>query len=184
MGKRSNFERVPKDFYQTIDPRAVAPLLPYLKPHTRFAEPMCGEFALVRQLERAGHVCSWASDIERRDTEIVSSGVTVGYKSTVADALTLTTPLQQADCIITNPVWSRPLLHQMIEHFRKQNMSWLLLDAAWAFTKQSSEYMKYCSMFIAVGRLFWIPGTRVSGKDDAAWLRMEMSPCETRFIGR
>lgn len=31
MGKRSEFARRPMDAYQTIDPRAVPPLLPFLR---------------------------------------------------------------------------------------------------------------------------------------------------------
>ncbi len=186
MGKRSNFPKVARDLYQTIDPRAVAPLLPHLAPHTKFAEPCCGEFFLIIQLERAGHRCYWASDIEDRWSKMPPHGVAL--KGNVEDALALTTPLKQADCIITNPPWTRtkknPILHKMIEHFRNQNKAWLLLDANWAFTKQSSEYMKYCSKFIAVGRVIWIPGTKVTGKEDAAWYCFEMEPCETIFYGR
>lgn len=184
IGKRSSFDRVPKDLYETIDPRAVAPLLPFLPQKTRYCEPCAGNLALVRQLDKAGHVCYLASDIERRNSEVVISGSTVGFTAIVEDALNLTIPLQRADCIITNPPWSRHILHPMIEHFRKHNKSWLLIDAAWAFTKQSSDYMKYCSKFIAVGRVIWIPGTKVSGKDDAAWYCFEQEPCDTQFIGR
>jgi hypothetical protein len=38
MGKRSDFERIGKDFYRTIDTRASANLFPYLKYGTKFAE--------------------------------------------------------------------------------------------------------------------------------------------------
>lgn len=189
MGKRSDFPKVPKDLYQTCDPRAVAPLLPFLPQRTRFAEPCCGEYALIRQLERAGHSCYWASDIEDRwDKMVAVAGSGVQFRGNVADALTLTNPLKQADCIITNPPWTRtkknPILHKLIEHFRAQNRAWLLIDSAWAFTQQSSPYMKYCSRFVAVGRVRWIPNTKNDGKDDAAWYCFEQQPCETIFTGR
>lgn len=188
MGKRSNFDRIPRDLYETIDPRAVAPLLPYLEPHTKFAEPCAGNLALVRQLEAAGHSLYWGSDIVGRDVTDVISGVPTTRTVVAIDALELTTPLQLADIIITNPPWTRtkknPIMHNMIEHFRRHNAAWLLLDANWAFTKQSSDYMKYCSMVVAVGRVIWIPGTKVSGKEDAAWYRMEREPCYTIFVGR
>ena len=51
----------------------------------------------------------------------------------------LTNPLQMADMIITNPPWDTKILHPMIEHFRSQNTTWLLFDADWMHTKQSSE---------------------------------------------
>ena len=188
MGKRSNFDKIPKDLYQTTDPRAVAPLLPHLKPHTRFSEPCSGDLALVRQLEAAGHHLFWASDIVGRDVTTVVSGVPVTRTVIAIDALKLTTPMQQSDCIISNPPWTRtkknPIMHQLIEHFRKHNKAWLLLDAEWAFTKQSAPYMKYCSAFVAIGRVIWIPGTKMTGKDSCAWYCFEQQTCETRFYGR
>ena len=64
MGKRSNFERRPADFYPT--PRAaVLPLLPYLRAEgiKTFAEPCCGEGDLTRHLESFGLRCVYAGDI-------------------------------------------------------------------------------------------------------------------------
>lgn len=184
MGRRSEFERIPKDLYETWDPKAVVPLLTHLPPHTKYSEPCVGKFALVDQLDSRGHKCVWASDIEDRNTPITVKGHWVHRTITEIDALMVTTPLSTADCIITNPPWSREILHPLIEHFRKHNKAWILLDSAWAFTKQSSEYMKYCSKIVAVGRLKWIPGTKMSGKDDCSWYCMEMHPCETIFHGR
>ena len=39
MGKRSNFERIPKDLYRTFDPRAVRPLLHDLIAHLSSLAP-------------------------------------------------------------------------------------------------------------------------------------------------
>ena len=62
MGKRSNFERREGDFYPT--PRAaVLPLIPYLRGVRTFAEPCCGDGALVRHLECFGLRCVYAGDI-------------------------------------------------------------------------------------------------------------------------
>ena len=50
MGKRSTFERREGDFYPT--PRsAVLPLIPWLRGVCTFAEPCCGDGALVRHLD-------------------------------------------------------------------------------------------------------------------------------------
>lgn len=190
MGKRSNFDRVPRDLYETWDPNAIAPLLPHLKPHTRFAEPCYGQGALSRQLERAGHSLYWASDIERPTYEAtIIGGYPVNFGRVSVDAMTLTAPLQNADCIITNPPWTRtkknPIMHKLIEHFiANSNYAWLLLDAGWAYTKQSADYMPYCSDIVAVGRVKWIPDTKMVGKDDCAWYRFSKDREYTVFHPR
>ena len=167
MGKRSDFERVEKDLYRTIDKRAVEALEPHLVCQT-FAEPCVGEGDLKRDLESWGYECTWESDL-----------------STGRDALSLTGYEMSAECIITNPPWSRPILHKMIEHFVEiARCSWLLFDADWAHTKQSAPYMKWCSDIVSVGRLIWIPGTTTSGKDNCAWYRFSSSARQTIFHGR
>lgn len=166
MGKRSDFERVEKDFYRTIDPRAVAALAPYLVSQTNFWEPCCGDMDLVSGLEAYGHSCIAASDI--------SLGV---------DALSIA---QCVNPIITNPPWSRPILHSMIEHFTEiAPYVWLLFDADWAHTRQSAPYMARCTDIVSVGRLIWIPGTKMSGKDNCAWYRFSKDKAgPTKFHGR
>lgn len=188
VGKRSNFERKPRDFYPTPLP-AVLPLLLHLLPRTRFAEPCCGDLALVRHLEKHGHGCYWASDIERRSIETVIAGSTVGYKAVVADALTLTVPLQQADCIITNPPWDTKILHPMMEHFIKNSKyTWLLLKADWMHNVGSADLLKYCDIIVSIGRVSW-EENGTSGKDNCCWYRFtNVTPRGgmrfTRFIGR
>lgn len=157
MGKRSDFKRVEKDFYRTIDKRASAALLPFLDPFTRYSEPCCGTGDLIVSLAEAQMICTHANDIEWGK-----------------DALTLTrAELNSPDCIISNPPWSRDVLHPMIEHFCSiAPYVWLLFDSNWANTKQSSRLVKeYCTDIVAVGRLIWIPGTTMSGKDDCSWFR-------------
>ena len=170
MGKRSEFKRIEKDAYQTIDKRAVASLLPFLKPSTRFAEPCVGEGKLKDDLTDHGHVCVYSSDINH--------GV---------NALDLTSQeVKDAYCIITNPPWSRHIMHPLIECMSALKPTWLLFDADWAHTKQSSLYVdKLCTDIVSVGRLIWIPGTTVSGKDNCAWYRFSVDKTDTtRFHGR
>ena len=116
MGKRSNFERREADFYPT--PRAaVLPLIPYLRGIRTFAEPCAGDGALVRHLESFGLRCVYAGDIR-----------------TGQDALALD-HYGAADAIITNPPWSRDVLHGLIAHFQNIAPTWLLLDADWQQTQ-------------------------------------------------
>src|SRR5262245_55949564 len=96
MGKRSSFERIPRDFYPTPY-AAMPPLIPHLCGVRTFAEPCCGDGALVRHLESHGLRCVYAGDI-----------------STGQDALALE-QYGDADMIITNPPYTRPLMHALIE---------------------------------------------------------------------
>jgi hypothetical protein len=62
MGKRSQFDRVARDNYET-PASAAAPLMPHLSPRTRFIEPCCGSRKLVEQLESFGHICVGGYDL-------------------------------------------------------------------------------------------------------------------------
>jgi len=169
MGKRSNFERLERDAYQTIDPRAVEKLIPHLRGVKTFAEPCAGEGYLVGQLQAAGLVCAYEGDI-----------------TTGLDALVH--PFDEEavfDAIISNIPWKRDVLHAMIARFQVMAPTWLLFDSAWAYTKQSAPFIDQCSHIVAVGRLRWIPGTTMSGKDDCSWYRFHAQHTGgPRFIGR
>lgn len=157
MGKRSDFIRRPMDCYLTIDPNAVTPLAPFLTNIRTFAEPCCGEGHLVRHLERAGLICLWQSDIAWEEPY---------------DALLLK-DFGTVDAIITNPPWTRAILHPMIRHFQAIAPTWLLFDSDWPHTKQSAPYIDQCSHIVAVGRLRWIEGTNHKGKDNVCWYRFD-----------
>jgi ligand-binding SRPBCC domain-containing protein len=154
MGKRSNFERREADFYPT--PRAaVLPLVPHLRGIRTFAEPCCGDGALVRHLEFFGLRCIYAGDI--------ASG---------NDALKLD-DYGKVDAIITNPPYTRRAMHKLVEHFQRVAPTWLLLEMDWAVTKQAGPYLRTCSDIVAIGRLKWIPDSKHTGKDNFAWLRFD-----------
>lgn len=172
MGKRSDFKRRPMDDYRTIDPRAVGALLPFLAPHTRFCEPCAGAGDLLDQLVAAGHVCARARDINPQRTDIERK-----------DALTTLT--SNIDCFITNPPWTRSILHPLITFLSGQHPTWLLFDADWAHNKHAAPYLDQCSHIVAVGRLIWMPGTKMSGKDNCCWYRFHHSHTGgPRFYGR
>lgn len=160
MGKRSDFARRPMDNYPTIDPAAIIPLVPFLgEERIRFyAEPCAGEGHLVRHLEKVGLTCLWQSDIADEEPH---------------DALLLSDFGDCIDAIITNPPWTRAILHPMIRHFQAIAPTWLLFDADWTHTKQSAPYIDQCSHIVAVGRLRWIEGTNHKGKDNCCWHRFD-----------
>ena len=66
MGKRSNFERVERDFYPTPI-SAVVPLVPYLPQDFYYVEPCAGDGRLIDNLKTLTNgVCINATDIEPR----------------------------------------------------------------------------------------------------------------------
>ena len=89
------------------------------------------------------------------------------------------------DCIITNPPWSRDVLHPMITHFAAQGPTWLLFDADWMHTKQSAPYMPLLRKIVSVGRVKWIPDSPFTGKDNACWYLFDAATdSAAQFVGR
>ena len=171
MGKRSDFERKPRDFYPT-PMEAVKPLLEHLPEDFPFAEPCAGNGALLNHLETKG-VCMWASDIEPQVEGIHKCDYSdVGFNELI-----------ESDYVITNPPWDRKILHPMIEYFAPRIKTWLLFDADWMHTKQSVPYMNMCSKIVSVGRIKWFGN--MTGKDNCAWYLFEWAPeNNTIFYGR
>jgi methylase of polypeptide subunit release factors len=172
MGKRSDFERIGRDFYPT-PMEAVLSLLPHLKKYSKYYEPCAGDGRLVKHLAKHNHDCIEAWDIEPQDKSILQE-----------NALDIVFDTSY-DYIITNPPWDRKILHPMIEHFSNQLPTWLLFDADWMHTKQSSELMKRCEMVVSIGRVKWIEGSQNTGKDNCCWyLFTNTKNAKTVFIGR
>jgi hypothetical protein len=156
MGKRSSFPRRPLDFYAT-PARAVLPLIPFLRAERirTFAEPCCGDGALVRHLESFGLRCIYAGDI--------SAG---------QDAL-LRDDYGGADVNITNPPHTWAMLRPLIGHFQRIAPTWLLLTMDWASNKYATPFLPACSDIVSIRRVRWIHGTKDDGKDNFAWYRFD-----------
>lgn len=172
MGKRSDFPRMERDYYQT-PAKAVLPLLPHLRHGDMFMEPCAGDGALVDHLEAAGLSCGWASDIEPQRQDIIKLDARDLHRE------------ESCEWIITNPPWTRPILHEMIVTFSALLPTWLLFDADWAHTEQAAPYLRRLRKIVAVGRLKWIPGSPHTGKENAAWhLFTAPSDDPAQFFGR
>lgn len=172
MGKRSSFDRNPRDFYPTPI-EAVKPLVAHLpKGRFGFDEPCAGDGRLVDHIFSLTDAdVSHASDIEPLVSWVDKCDV-FDYKV-------------KSDLVITNPPWDRKILHPIIDHFRSQAPIWLLFDADWMHTKQSSEYMKYCKKVVSVGRVKWIEDSRHTGKDNCCWYLFDDDyNVDTIFYGR
>jgi hypothetical protein len=171
MGKRSSFERIPRDFYPT-PAEAVTPLLRHLTAPVRFCEPCAGDGRLVDHLTAAGHVCAAAWDIEPQRDDIDRQDATQRQIGNV-------------ECFITNPPWHRPTLHQIIDNLARQAPTWLLFDADWMHTKQAMPYLPMLRKIVSVGRVKWIPDSPFTGKDNCCWHLFDAwSRAPAMFVGR
>jgi hypothetical protein len=173
MGKRSTFDRSPQDAYDT--PReAVEPLIPHLPSALLFWEPCAGSGDLVSHISSL-HPKAWligAYDIEPR-ADIVER----------LDAFSF--DAKGAGYIITNPPWTRSILHPMIEHFSDMAPTWLLFDADWMHTRQSVPYLPRLRKIVSVGRVKWMPDSPHTGKDNCAWYLFDKpSDQPPQFYGR
>ena len=165
MGKRSNFERTPRDFYKTPE-SAVLPLLPHIIGEGLiFAEPCAGDGQLVKILKKHGQICGHASDIAPQSCFIKK-----------ANALDLKDLNYKADVIITNPPWEkRPhkgeIFNKLLRHWLEtfNGDIWLLFDADWMHTMQALEFIPSLKKIVSVGRVKWIEGSTMTGKDNCAW---------------
>jgi len=155
MGKRSEFERKPRDFYPTPY-AAVEPLVEHLPEWFTFIEPCAGDGRLIEHLEKNGGKCTHAYDIEPQSERVM-----------MYDALLL--EQIETPYIITNPPWDRKILHPMIEKFSDMAPTWLLFDSDWMHTKQSIPYLTKLKKVVSIGRIKWIEGSSSVGKDNCCW---------------
>lgn len=170
MGKRSSFERRERDFYPTPE-SAVLPLLPHLPLEARFIEPCAGDCRLAEHLERHGHECVAAFDIEPRDPFV-----------SARDAREIDA---YPDFYITNPPWTRAVLHPIIANLSRRAPTWLLFDADWMHTRQATPYLPWLRKIVSVGRAKWIPDSPHTGKDNCCWYLFDQaSDAPAEFVGR
>ena len=182
MGKRSDYVRKPRDYYPT-PLAAVVPLMSHLPDEFTFCEPCAGDGRLIKYIEdnKTESLCITAYDIEPQDTDIDE-----------LDALELSSEhVKDCDYIITNPPWERSkasgyLLHAMIERFSDLRPTWLLFDADWLHTVQSSDIVKNRLVkIVSIGRVKWIEDSKGTGKDNCCWYLFDIKKQEpTVFYGR
>ena len=173
MGKRSSFERFERDYYKTPF-KAAKPLFPHLPFGVKFCEPCAGNGRLINLL--GGYAqCVASYDIEPDATWIKQGDAT---QLTILD-------LNGANMIITNPPWTRDILHPIIERCSMLAPTWLLFDADWMHTRQSQPYMGICQSIVSVGRVKWIDDSPHLGKDNCCWYLFDATfKGQTQFYGR
>ena len=175
MSKRSkqNFTRRERDFYGTIDPDAVKPLIPFVR-GLRIAEVCAGNGDLAELLEPDCKVV-WESDIEPQSKHILQQdalGIHAGDLNHF-----------NVDVIVTNPPYLWNLLKPLLDHLPTLKPVWLLLPADCMHNKRMGPYMEKCSKIVSVGRLYWMEN-KVKGTDNMAWFEFVDKEVETTFHGR
>lgn len=157
----------------------VLPLLPHLPERTHFLEPCAGDGRLIGYLQEHGHVCHGAWDIEPQDPCIRKQ-----------DARTIWTGEEYAAFkFITNPPWTRNLLHPLIQSLILVHPTWLLFDADWVHTKQAWPLLPFCKLVVSAGRIKWLEGTEAdkghTPMDNCAWYLFTREGGDgPRLIGR
>jgi len=155
------FAKRKEDAYDT-PANAVTPLMRLLQPMTSFIEPCAGQGNMIRALAAHGHICVDAFDVAPR-----APGIRLG------DAMDLglggKLDLTAADCFVSNPPWTRRLMHPIIMNLSQLLPTWLLFDADWMHTIQAIPILRRCRVILSVGRVRWIEGTDKAGYHNAAW---------------
>ena len=158
MTKRAfgKFKKKKQDSYDT-PLEAVRPLINHLPKNFSYVEPCAGEHKLVDNISQLSKgKCLLASDIEPRDNRVKKDNA-LGINKF------------NSDYIITNPPWTRKILHPLLDHFINSGTpTWILLDADWAHTKQAKPFGYFCKKIVSVGRVSW-EQNNISGFDNCAW---------------
>jgi len=171
MGKRSDEERKPNDYYPTPLlglSRAIDIIGKDLPPGQVYAELCAGDGALIRHFVELGfHNPAIAYDIEPPLT--AGEGIMTGDGT---DPEILEHVKTLTNLIITNPPWSWHMLEPLLDAWLQNNFTvWLLLASDFSENVRSSLFMAHCTDRIPIGRLKWIPGTKQTGKDNCSWYR-------------
>lgn len=149
------------DAYDT-PAKAVTPVLPFLKAAgvKTFSEPCSGKGYLVGHLQAAGLECVHSGDIA--DGE---------------DAMDLTADdVAEADVIISNPPWTRQIMHPLIWHLMSLGKPvWLLFDSDWVHNRHAVPFLRHCSHCVSIGRLKWIEDSKHAAKDNCSWYRFDIN---------
>ena len=174
MGKRSDFPRMKGDYYRTPDRNVVKPILQFVPESSTFFEPCAGDGSLIDILESFGLVCNYACDIDPKRWDIV--------KRDMFDIFLENDDFFSCDFFITNPPWTRKILHPAIRTLVEIKPTWLLFDADWAHTYQAIDLLRFCHKIISVGRVSWMENGK-KGKDNVCWYLFDKQQASTQFYG-
>ena len=176
MGKREEvkFSKKARDSYFTIDPIASYTLTNHLTAGTKFVEPCAGAGDLVNGLQKLGHICLEAYDIEPQTPWVKQRNCLTLDKCS----------LSGADILASNPPFTWSVLQPLMSHMISILPTWLLLPADFMHNVRMGPYMKQCKKVVSIGRLFWEPN-KVKGVDNFCWYLFDKDhKGSTEFVGR
>ena len=180
MTKRAfnKYVRHERGFYPTPS-TALVPLLPFISDLTDFAEPMCGDGALIRGLEAQGKRCVYAMDLDPQD----------GAPRAAQRRDVLYTLPGDIGCstVISNPPWPLPGRRDgfptvaIIEHLvRLVSEVWFILSADFMHNRYFNRVYRACSTIVSTGRVKWMAGSDGVGFDNSAWYRFSLNSVPSR----
>ena len=179
MGKRSSYEKNPRDYYKTPK-SAVLPLKNLLPAGTIYAEPCAGDGQLIRYLQEVcDAACIFAGDIEPQVDWITEADASLLQSSDI---------LPDVSYIITNPPFTWSVLKPLLDHWLTIAPTLLLLPADFMHNQRMTPYMEKCAWVVSIGRVKWIEGSKATGVDNYAWFMFDTKRDEnstpTFFFGR
>jgi hypothetical protein len=175
MGKRSTYEKRPRDYYVTPI-KAVEPLVGHLPQGFSYCEPCAGNGALILHLETLFNAfCFVPKDIEPQADWIIQG-----------DALNLQGPeLEYCEWIVTNPPFTWSILKPLMDKFISLRKTVLLLPADYMHNIRMKKYMDMCERVVSIGRVKWIEDSKVAGVDNYVWMFFDKDHVgPTKFYGR
>jgi len=175
MTKRTsykNFKRRYQDAYMTHDLDPIIRLGEVLKvkPFIRqFIDPCCGDGICTKNIENiTGLHCLEMSDIGMSMDLVLNKDVR-HIPFSIKDATSQAKKSNDYIVYITNPPWTRSILHKIIDHLMFTGCDfWLLFDADWLHTIQAEKYLIYCHTIISAGRVSWM-NNGIKGLDNVCW---------------
>ncbi len=177
VGKRSDYEKKPRDFYPT--PRAAVEPLKGLLPPVTFCEPCAGDGRLANHIEDLfpESLCIYAIDIDPQIHWVLQG-----------DALAMSAEsVEYCQMIITNPPFTWSLLKPMMDLWIGLKPTLLLLPADMMHNKRFTSYMEKCVWVKSIGRIRWIEDSKMSGMDNYCWFLFDNNKdvgTPTQFYGR
>jgi len=178
LGKRSDFEKRPRDYYPTPI-EAVRPLKTRMPTGITFCEPCAGDGRLILHLEDVieNSICFLAMDIEPQAGYVLK-----GDANDLNDE-----SLENCRYIITNPPYTWSILKPLMDKWISLRPTLLLLPADFMHNRRMKPYMDKCVWVQSIGRVKWIEGSKVSGVDNYAWYMFDNNKdvgTPTQFFGR
>lgn len=176
MSKRSEFEKVPRDYYPTPE-EAFKPAAKHFQKDIVFCEPCAGDGRLAAHVERwvEGSLCAFMMDIEPKGPHILEGD----------SSLLNSEHIDNCDVIITNPPYTWSVLAPMMDRWIPMLPTALLLPADFMHNKRFQKYLRHCALIQSIGRVKWIEDSKMSGVDNYAWYFFTPEQVgETIFRGR